>query len=246
MNDIASKPGKYIDFSGEIWYGFTMCEVKNANFELLKEVKSFKDKFVIGVVFTKGDIVDGKLWHTDVEKCGVCKAKASHCVFRRGTFMGDLESSCWYGGTWQGNVWVENTDKFGRIRNLPPTKWNDEYINKHDRIANKAGEYNDFSGRVVWKKSDFEVRNATFELVENPNNQSSVFVDKGTIIGGLLVNVTIYDCNFENGKFRNSVFKGGTWLDGHWILSEWLGGFDKHGTYHEKFDEPNGWFFWRG
>lgn len=129
-------------------------------------------------------------------------------------------------------------------------------------IADSPGVYTNFSGRISYRWSDCEVKNATFELLENKKlfkRRKEIWIEfqKGNIISGDLWGAKVKHCNF-NGRglvgsvFRDGIFNGDTirasyWYGGTWISGDWgEDNFDKFGRLRfypppfDKFDKVDG------
>lgn len=132
-----------------------------------------------------------------------------------------------------------------------------------ENIADKAGKYENFTGKIVWKDIDGEVENATFELIDNVFWKFMEF-EKGTWKNGVAKESSFEACHwlngeaincsmekdviFENGKFVGDggyiyfggTFKGGSFDHGYWILSDtpiWEGGKWIDGLEYADWDD---------
>lgn len=263
MSRLADNPGVYEDFSGKIQYKDTDCEVRNADFELLEELKKFKNKIDVWVEFERGDVVSGNLYNANIKHCNFYGSKIRHSVFHNGIFDGgEFAWSYWYDGTWEDGVWIKGFDKFGRSRLFHPPF---DKFNKVKNIITEPGRYKDFTGCVKFGQSDFMIKNGELEI-GHKGNWDVIIVDAGVITEGVLdgaiINYAIfngdkmYDCNwkdgiFKKGTFESGIFDGGIWESGTFIIcpfaggawrnGTWLGGFDGEGDWHSAGDSPDNW-----
>ena len=99
-------------------------------------------------------------------------------------------------------------------------------------IACGSGKYNNFTGVIMWGKTEGAVENACFKLEEFP-----------------FMFVVFYSGVWENGVWDNGYLYGGTWHDGIWRSGVWKGGIWEAGDWEEgldsrgelHLDSPNLW-----
>lgn len=259
---IADNYGYYEDFTGRVRSFYTDCIVENATFTILKKPKHFKKMAEVHLEIEKGTVKEGDISYANLKQCDFYGHSLYETVFHSGVFQGDVfERSIWLGGTWQGKTWESGSDKFGRRRALPPIEWDSEF---DGTTAYKEGAYNNFTGRVIWKNSDFQVVDADFDLSEAKYYlffhegkikdgiadslavSNCVFLDGvlknsiwnyGTCSGGRFETVTWQDGIWENGVFENGSWYGGIWLDGEWKSGEWRNGTWKGGKWYGGLDK---------
>lgn len=113
-----------------------------------------------------------------------------------------------------------------------------------NNIADKPGEYTDFTGSILYKDINCDVKDATFELLKKRKKfKGKINIDaefkKGEVIVGKLTHVNIKCCIFYGDRIEESVWHDGIfdgnrfhysyWLDGEWESGEWAYSFDKFG-----------------
>lgn len=255
-SDRVDKPGKYNNFTGTIFLLNTFCEVRNATFEILKNTQRFKNKLNIEIIFKSGDIVSGELWGAIIDKCNFSGRTVAHSVFRSGIFKGNIfYHSYWYGGEWSGKDWDHSFDKFGRERSFPPTEWLEN--TKKTGVANQKGNYSNFTGQVEWKKSNFEVKNADFELSEKGIYRSlfnsDILFQNGIIVDGYINRTIIKHCEFQDGVAEEVYWEDGIWHKGTmrfdafqrntswWVDGTWKGGTWEGGIWWDGVWERGIW-----
>lgn len=123
-----------------------------------------------------------------------------------------------------------------------------------NNTAFSPGKYSDFNGVIIRFRSRCEVKNATFEILDEPKRHKGRFYmwlifKSGTITSGNLNFAFIESCNFQGdvlsrSVFRNGVFSGNKfdrsfWYDGEWKGKEWVEGFDKFGR--TRSNPPTMW-----
>lgn len=111
-------------------------------------------------------------------------------------------------------------------------------------VANKPGTYNNFTGKIEYKKTDCKVKDATFEILHIPKkfkDRIDIWIEfkKGTMLGGCLLDTIVEYCNIQGGNLLYSVFRDGVfngdkfsasyWIAGKWLSGDWGEGFDKFG-----------------
>lgn len=85
-----------------------------------------------------------------------------------------------------------------------------------EEIANKVGQYRNFTGKIDWQGTKGEVINADFEL----DYVAGIIFDKGT---------------WKNGVWKKGYWNAGTWENGVWEDGEHLAGIWKGGTWKKGF-----------
>jgi len=116
--------------------------------------------------------------------------------------------------------------------------------------VNKPGEYKDFSGTILWNDTKCEVRNSSFTINKEKNNDNhdiifhDVIFEKGILYDayvekGINLGCDIFDSFLENVLWRKGVLSNCTWYDGQWKRGVWKNGFDILGK--EYFVNPNHW-----
>lgn len=260
MSGLADKPGKYTNFTGEVDNGWSVFKVKNATFELLEKIESFKGEISIRILFEKGDVIGGTLSCANIKHCNFYGDKIEHSVFRDGIFDGGkLENSYWLGGKWVDGEWVKNTnrDKFGQHHILPPPF---DKVDKAGDIITEPGRYRNFNGQVICGNSEFYIENGNFDISKRGGyfSHTDIAIHSGKITEGNLDFPTInyvefygneiYSAFWKNGifngekitgfhtKWYDGFFKGGTWKDGMF-----LGGIWKNGTFDDGIFDGGIW-----
>lgn len=267
-----NKPGKYIDYSGEVSCYGSKCIVKNATFEILESKRSFKGLFNVWVIFESGVIVSGKLERAIVEGCDFYGENLNRSVFRGGSFnKGIFYRSHWFGGEWVSGEWADSYDKFGRIRSYPPYMWNSMVRDKTSGIIYEPGNYSNFTGRIKIGNSDFDVRNVDVELGDNNVRPNIIYggaivrgitnnfdIYNSTIFSGKMVSCTTEGCVLLGGTFEEGIWKGGhwdtgiwekgTWEDGKWMEGDFNGGDWLNGEWWDGTFDGGTWHdgTWRG
>lgn len=245
--NMAREASNYSNFTGKIEYYDTYCRVTNATFELLEESRTFKNALTINIEFEKGDIYFGEIHNAIIRHCNFTGEKISDSVFYGGVFDGySFDNSYWYDGIWEDGHWGYSYDKFGYLRNTNPNQWNN-LIDKKSGIADKEGNYENFTGRIKWRYSNVKVKNASFEL----DYAYDIIFHNGTIEGGIVEDAYSNYCIFKDGLWKEGHWHDGIFLDGEWQNGtfaggiwedgDWRGGFDKDGKWHSKDDSPDKW-----
>lgn len=113
-------------------------------------------------------------------------------------------------------------------------------------VADKPGVYRSFTGAIRWKKTDCKVRDASFELLDEPKRfkgRTNIYImfERGLVTDGTFFGVNIKECDFRGYKVFHSVFHSGIfdgfifddshWLDGTWKRGHWSGGYDKFNRF---------------
>lgn len=252
----ARRPGKYENFTGIIEYEYISCSVREANFELLKTKKRFKDAVDIWVIFHYGYVEGGQLSGADIEHCIFDGLEINTSIFRDGIFRrGTFASSYWLGGEWEGGDWYNSQDKYGRVTAFSPLERQSKQRNQKSGVASTEGIYNNFTGEIFWCLNKMKVENADFELryLEHVGDYNIVFYG-GKILSGKAVDVLMQygeakDLHWHSGVWWNGTFKDGTWEGGDWFDGIWINGAFERGTFHGGTFESGVWgkeATWRG
>ena len=88
-----------------------------------------------------------------------------------------------------------------------------------ENVANKEGEYENFSGSIDWKGTEGTVVDATFELVSD----CSIYWYGGTWKNGTWITGRWYGGTWENGTWKGGQFHKGLWENGTWENGIWYG-----------------------
>ena len=111
-------------------------------------------------------------------------------------------------------------------------------INQHNGIADKPGEYENFTGIIKFGGIFGHVKNATFSLIPKELDNCLIFWQKGTWENGLWQpRKSLYKkCIWENGTWKdgtmeNTAWMNGTWEDGVFISGTWYRGTWKDGLF---------------
>lgn len=94
-------------------------------------------------------------------------------------------------------------------------------------IACEEGEYENFTGIIMWGDNEGVVENADFKLdtrfltkslsmLAKPNNEKRI--------------------TFRKGIWENGIWKDGIWNSGYWNFGEW-----KNGTWHDGYWRGSTW-----
>lgn len=97
-------------------------------------------------------------------------------------------------------------------------------------IADKAGEYKDFSGVINWRGTSGIVKNALFILEENCVN--TIDFKDGEWLFGCFNSGIWRDGVWKNGTFVTSVWCFGKWVEGLWMDGLWVDGVWYDGIWH--------------
>lgn len=259
--DVVSKPGEYTNFTGRIKYGITNCEVTNASFEIFSEPLTYHKLYGVDILFYCGDIVSGNIVLTKIKNCNFQGDCMYLCILENGIFeKGRLVDSTWLGGEWKSGEWgLYNYDDLRQFRLMPPPF--DKFDEAKDVITN-PGRYKNFTGRVKFNDSDFEIENGDLEVVSA--GRFNIAINKGVINSGNLtkaiVNHVVFNGNkvvdcfwkdgifngeffgghhacWANGIWENGVFSESTWWNGIWNAGTWIGGAWRNGVWNGGQDE---------
>ena len=110
-------------------------------------------------------------------------------------------------------------------------------------VADEAGTYHKFTGKIDFHGTKGDVRNATFRLNDDGGYEAPLHWENGIWKGGV----------WETGVFENGVWKGGVWEggdfengvweDGVWedgiFRGRWKGGLWKFGDWASKEIHPD-------
>ena len=117
-----------------------------------------------------------------------------------------------------------------------------------NHVANHEGEYENFTGKINWKKIFGQVENATFEL---KNGEIQMVWKDGTWKQGECHNAKFNGGTWENGyadenifynvTWKDGVWENGCWKGGTWENGEWRKGIEPDHTEHGKGDSPDKW-----
>lgn len=110
-------------------------------------------------------------------------------------------------------------------------------------LALVKGDYEDFSGYIIWGDTEAFVEHATFRLIDKPRISGIVFGgkislvhrviwDDGTWIDGVWGDGTWNGGIWKYGTWMNGVWAGGTWMDGVFERGEWWNG-EWHGGHFD-------------
>lgn len=205
---------------------------------------TFKDGSFRSGTFKNGTFEDGSFVGTF--KGGVFKGGVFDGTFEGGVFDGGrfFDSAVWKNGTWKnGKIQIEG-GAYIQSGIAPPEllKKQEQEVEsqlfggENEPVANREGEYKNFSGLVEWKKSKGRVANATFKLGQF--GYYSIIWNKGIFKGGKLFRVDWRGGTFERGILNDSLWRRGTWKNGTW-LKNWV--YDKNSlSYGEERDTPPG------
>lgn len=113
--------------------------------------------------------------------------------------------------------------------------------------ALEKGKYRDFTGWILWGKTDGYVEHATFELSDDAMsviemiangsaNCRNVYWEDGTWIngtwgGGEWIQGTWRNGTWLTGTWQNGLWQDGTWITGQWKFGMWHGGEWKCGIW---------------
>lgn len=255
MSEVASESGKYKNFTGSIDYKGTNCKVKDADFELLKRSKTFKDVHKIWLVINKGNVLSGNIACADILGGSLSEVYLSKSIFRDGVFCASaFQGSYWLGGDWVSGTWRGGYDKFGRYHSLPPDIWDFHPMSSSGGVADRAGAYYNFTGQIKWHDSNFVVKCASFELSDDLGFYNKIIIYDGIIVRGTARRCKIYysvcksaildgcywnDGIFEGGEFYFGEWHSGIWESGDWGGGVWFGGYDRVGYHCRK--PPSEW-----
>ena len=106
-------------------------------------------------------------------------------------------------------------------------------------IANKAGEYKHFTGRIDWKDVHGDVTNADFLLQDHKTEQIKFYSgtwNDGNFIGYWWSGVW-KDGTFEDGYWAHGTWNNGTWKDGIHSTGTWY-----NGIWEKGFWEKGSWY----
>ena len=110
-----------------------------------------------------------------------------------------------------------------------------------ENIANQAGEYKDFIGKIQWKGISGTVKNATFELKDDTIIWHNGIWEYGSWYKGTWEDGVWTKGTWEYGTWKNGVWFSGMWRHGIWEGGEWVFGKDGNNEPHRKGDSPDKW-----
>ena len=106
---------------------------------------------------------------------------------------------------------------------------------KQDSMACEAGEYENFTGIIMWGNNEGVVKDACFKLEEWIKSEAIVFYS-GVWLNGIWDYGIWMNGTWEYGGWHNGIWKGGTWKTGNWVKGIWEDGIWESGTWEEGID----------
>ena len=104
--------------------------------------------------------------------------------------------------------------------------------------ALEKGKYRDFTGWILWGKTDGYVEHATFELSDDAMSVIEMIANGGANCrnvywkDGTWINGTWGGGEWTQGTWRNGTWLTGTWQNGLWQDGTWITGRWKFGMWH--------------
>ena len=198
-------------------------------------------------IFSFGNM-DNVTWENGTFENGCIEhSKWLNGVFENG-HMADCvwENGVMKGGHFLGGIWKDG-DSDGAKRWMPrnftikPSKKTiNEDVTKDEKVANKAGEYTHFTGKIDWKDTQGYVTDADFLLQDMTTEQIKFYA--GTWNDGNFIGY------WWNGIWKNGTFKG-YWAHGSWHDGTWKDGIHSTGTWYNGVWERGCWengTWWNG
>jgi hypothetical protein len=111
--------------------------------------------------------------------------------------------------------------------------------NSNEKIANKPGKYERFSGKVDFYGTKGTVLNATFELKKETRY---IYFWQGTWVDGIWDRGYFYYGIWLNGTWKTGMWHDGIWVDGIWEDGTWYRGTWKDGTWKGGQFESGRWY----
>lgn len=108
-------------------------------------------------------------------------------------------------------------------------------------IANKDGQYKNFTGQIDWNEINGEVKNAHFILKDGQIHWISGIWNNGFWNDGIWESGIWKNGTWINGEWNSGSWINGIWNDGIWKKGYWFCGFDKDRNKHQKNDTPDQW-----
>ena len=103
-------------------------------------------------------------------------------------------------------------------------------------IACESGKYNNFTGVIMWGKTEGVVENACFKI-EVINGFKFVTFHYGVWQNGFWGGGRFVNGTWKNGVWNYGTWENGTWENGIWNYGTWADGVWKSGTW------KNGYWF---
>ena len=107
-----------------------------------------------------------------------------------------------------------------------------------EEVADKEGEYKDFTGKISWGNTQGSVQDATFEL---SSGGDPIIWKEGRWEDGTWAKGTWENGAWVKGTWKDGTWKGGTWFGGTWKGGDWEDGFDGRRKNHPAGDSPDNW-----
>ena len=103
-----------------------------------------------------------------------------------------------------------------------------------NKIADKPGKYENFTGQIDWEGTKGKVKNAYFYLSDYSSCKiifyEVTWID-GTWTDGAWENGNWKDGIWKEGLWKNGTWKNGIWENGHWNNGNWKDGTWENGTW---------------
>ena len=105
------------------------------------------------------------------------------------------------------------------------------------KIADKEGDYENFSGIIRWGHISGTVKNATFSIYIDGSQESIWWYDgtwkNGTFSDGIWDKGIWENGTFQHSYWKNGLWKNGTFQDSTWDEGIWNNGYCQNGTWYD-------------
>lgn len=149
----AEEAGKYINFSGIVKYKGINFVIEHGYFEIINKPGEKFDIYIDDGILRSGRISFCYIENAINVGCDIYSCQIKYIINKEGSIKYCKVNDCiWYDGTWK-----DNTDEKGNFLKMPPNSG-------HLRIADKIGEYKNFSGIINFSDTYCKVANSSFEI----------------------------------------------------------------------------------
>lgn len=189
---IAEEAGKYLNFSGIVEYKDVNCVIEHGYFELINNPGEISDIHIEDGILRSGLLSFGFIENAINVGCDIYSCQIKYIINKSGSLKCCKINDCiWYDGTWK-----DNTDAEGNFLKMPPNSG-------HLRIADKIGEYKNFSSIINFSDTYCKVANSSFEIFHSGAGVQIEFAELNLLSGTLYTSKILYGKN-ERGKIIDS------------------------------------------
>lgn len=108
-------------------------------------------------------------------------------------------------------------------------------------IANAEGQYENFTGMILYGGTEAYVENASFLLESHRFSGNIINWYDGTWIDGTASGMCWVKGEWMNGVWKNGLWWNGTWHNGTWEYGQFLGGIWMDGWFKKGIFQSKRW-----